>query len=204
MYRKLFILLTVLLLLWFVSNVLSNDNQNPDQSKTTQVTEDVDHSNCDGHHDEEPNSAIHDEEVDHNEDGDHEEEAGHGDEEENDDELKVVLTPDAIKLAGITYSTVNHGSIGNTIELPGEIGFNEDRLAHIAPRFAGIALETNYGIGDFVEKGSAVAVIESNESMNSYSIIAPFSGWVIEKHITQGEFVTEENSIYVIADLSTV
>ena len=124
--------------------------------------------------------------------------------EEHADELVVELTPEAIILAGIKVSSVSHGRIGKTLELPGEVGFNEDRLVHIAPRFAGIAIRARYRAGDFVDSGTVVAVVESNESMTAYSIKAPISGWVIERHIAPGEFVSEENSVYVIADLSFV
>jgi cobalt-zinc-cadmium efflux system membrane fusion protein len=124
--------------------------------------------------------------------------------EEHSDELIVELTPEAMKLAGITISSVKQGRIARTIELPGEVGFNEDRVAHIAPRFAGIVLQAKYRVGDYVNEGEVVAIVESNVSLNSYSIKAPISGWVIERHITSGEFVSEENSIYMIADLSMV
>jgi cobalt-zinc-cadmium efflux system membrane fusion protein len=131
----------------------------------------------------------------------HDHDDGHDD---HGDELVVELTPEAATLAGLKTATVKHGQIERIIELPGEVGFNEDRVAHIAARFAGIALQAKPRIGDFVEAGSVMAVVESNESMNSYTITAPMSGWVIDRHITPGEFVSEESSIYVIADLSTV
>jgi len=120
------------------------------------------------------------------------------------DQLVVELTPQAVTMAGISISDVTTGRIDKTIDLPGEVGFNEDRLVHIAPRFAGIALQARCRVGDYIEAGSVVARVESNESMNAYTITAPISGWVIERHIAPGEFVTEQNSIYIIADLSTV
>lgn len=123
---------------------------------------------------------------------------------DHDDELAIELSPEAMKLAGISISTVAKGRIEECIELPGEVGFNEDRLVHMAPRFAGIALKANFRVGDYVAAGEVVAVVESNESMSAYSIKAPISGWVIERHVTTGEFVSGENSVYVIADLSTV
>lgn len=126
------------------------------------------------------------------------------DHDHGDDEVIVELTPEAVALAEITTSIVRHGGITRTIELPGEVGFNEDRLAHIAPRFPGVAMQALKRVGDYVEAGEVVAVVESNESMNPYSIASPISGWVIERHVTPGEFVSEENSIFVIADLSTV
>jgi len=49
-----------------------------------------------------------------------------------------------------------------------------------------------------------LAVIESNESLSAYNILAPMTGFIVEKHITIGEFLSEEDDIYVIADLETV
>jgi cobalt-zinc-cadmium efflux system membrane fusion protein len=123
---------------------------------------------------------------------------------EHDDEMAVELSPNAMAMAGITVERVVHGWIGESIVLAGEVGFDEDRLVHIAPRFAGIAVQAKYRVGDRVQAGDVVAVVESNESLNHYSIEAPISGWVIARHVTPGEFVSGEHSIYVIADLSTV
>ncbi len=183
------ILLFALLMPWFISDVSAQDDHDHVNEQRTGVTHD-DHEDHD--HTKDNDHVSHDE---HAENDDHE---GHS------DELIVELTPEAMKLAGITISSVRQGRIARTIELPGEVGFNEDRVAHIAPRFAGIALQVKYRIGDYVNRGEVVAIVESNESMTTYSIEAPISGWVIERHITSGEFVSEENSIYVIADLSTV
>jgi len=191
MFKILFIVLVVLLLPWAVSDILAQDNHDHDHASEEKAREDNDHA----HEDEYASIDDHGESDDHADSSNHE---GHR------DELAVTLTPEAVKLADIKISTIKHGRIERTVELPGEIGFTEDRLAHIAPRFAGIALQTNYKVGDYVDQGDTVAIIESNESMNSYSIAAPISGWIIERHITPGEFVSEENSIYVIADLSEV
>ena len=57
---------------------------------------------------------------------------------------------------------------------------------------------------EFVKAGDVVAVIESNESMAPYSLKAPLSGRIIEKQAVPGEYASEEKSIYVLADLSTV
>ena len=137
---------------------------------------------------------------------DHESETAtvEADDHDEHDEIVVSLSPEAQKMAGLTLARVALGHIVKTTELPGEVGFNEDRLVHIAPRFAGIALEARYRVGSYVHAGEVVAVIESNESMNSYSIKAPISGWIIDRHITPGEYVSGESSIFVLADLSTV
>jgi len=137
----------------------------------------------------------------------HEDHEGHDHEAEQDShagEGVLEISAEAIEMAGIKLAQVTRGQIGQSIDLPGEVGFNEDRLVHIAPRFAGIAREARYRIGDQVKSGSVVVVVESNESMSPYSIKAPISGTIIDRHVTPGEFVSEENTIYVIADLSQV
>lgn len=146
-----------------------------------------------------------DDDKEHNE-ANHVEEAGHEghDHAAEESEFPIMLSAEGIKMAGIKMSIVAEGCIGRTIGLPGEIGFNEDRLVHIAPRFPGIAKEARFRVGDYVKAGKVMAVIESNESMSSYNIMAPISGWIIEKHITTGEFVSGESSLYVLADLSKV
>lgn len=117
---------------------------------------------------------------------------------------EIELTPEAIKMAEITLAKVSTGRIRGSIDLSGEVGFNEDRLVHITPRFPGIAKEAKFRVGEFVNAGDIVAIIESNETMTHYSLKAPISGRIIEKHISAGEHVSETESIYMLADLSTV
>jgi cobalt-zinc-cadmium efflux system membrane fusion protein len=117
---------------------------------------------------------------------------------------EIVLTQDAVTMAGIALEKAAIGTISASLDLSGEVGFNEDRLVHITPRFPGIAKESNCKVGDFVNAGAVVAVIESNESMTQYALKAPISGRIIEKHITPGEHVSETESVYMLADLSTV
>jgi cobalt-zinc-cadmium efflux system membrane fusion protein len=109
-----------------------------------------------------------------------------------------------MRLADIEIDTVRLGRISRTLELPGEVGFNEDHLVHITPRFGGIATKVLKKLGQQVRQDESLAVIESNESMSAYTLSSPISGWIIEKHISTGEFVSEEQSIYVIANLSDV
>ena len=195
MLKKIPVLLIALLCLWLVSVAVAEDDHDHDEVVEQQEEghEGHDHGASEEHDD-------HDDEVETDAHTDHE---GH-DHEAEAEGLTVELTPEAVAIAGITIAQVSHGNIGRTLELPGEVGFNEDRLAHISPRFPGIAIKANHRVGDFVKAGEVVAIIESNESMNEYSIEAPISGWIIDRHITTGEFVSEENSIYIIADLSTV
>lgn len=133
-------------------------------------------------------------------------EASHNEEGEqsHSEENEISLSAEAMKLAEITLAKAGPGKISASMELSGEVGFNEDRLVHITPRFAGIVKEARFRVGEYVNAGEVVAVIEGNESMTPYSLKAPISGRIIAKHLVPGEHASEEESVYLLADLSNV
>ncbi len=116
----------------------------------------------------------------------------------------VVLSPVSQKLGGISIKTVGRRTLHKTIELPGRVGYNEDRLMHITPRYAGIARAVTAWQGQYVKSGQVLARIESNRSMSTYVVKAPFSGYIVEKHVVPGEHVTEDREMFVLANLSRV
>jgi cobalt-zinc-cadmium efflux system membrane fusion protein len=59
-------------------------------------------------------------------------------------------------------------------------------------------------LGDTVAKDELVAVVESNDSLQPYEVKSSIAGTIIEKHATPGEFVSEGEEIYVVANLGTV
>jgi len=167
------------------------DHDHDHGDKAGQVHEKDAHDRHDLHSDHTDTNAEHEEKNDHDRHG-HEEEA------------TVVLTDRAVELAGLTIDTVKQKSISRSIELPGEIGFNEDRLAHITPRYPGIVQKVVKKLGETVQKGELLAVVESNESLATYTILSPISGKIVKKHITPGEFVGEDATLFIVADLTTV
>ncbi len=170
------------------------------------MAQDTDNHDCGDEpaaHDEHHDQAADLDHDDHDDDG-HDEDVDHDGHEDHDGKGVIELGPAAVELGGITLATVGRGRIGRSIDLPGEVGFDEDRLVNVAPRFPGIAKEVRYRVGDYVNAGDVIAIIESNESLSTYEIKATISGWIIKRYINPGEFVSEENSIYVIADLSKV
>jgi cobalt-zinc-cadmium efflux system membrane fusion protein len=126
--------------------------------------------------------------------------AAHG----HDADQGLVLSSEAIRLAGISIETAQLVGLSRTVDLPGEIGFNEDRLVHVTPRYPGIVREVHGRIGASVAAGDLLAVLESNESLTRYEIRAPISGRVIEKHAAVGEFAAEDHDLFLVADLTTV
>lgn len=129
-------------------------------------------------------------------------EEGHS--EEHGKEGRVELTAEARKNANLKIEEVEGAKIQTLLPLYGKIASNEETLAHVQPRFPGVVKEVRKRLGDKVEKGDLLAVVESNDSLHSYDIKSEVTGTVIQKDITLGEFVKNEDTIYTIADLTTV
>ncbi len=89
--------------------------------------------------------------------------AEHHDKAEGHDEAEspVALSADQIKSAGIVVEEVGAGRIRATVQLPGEVRFNEDRTAHVVPRVAGVVESVSANLGQQVRKGQVLAVISS-------------------------------------------
>jgi cobalt-zinc-cadmium efflux system membrane fusion protein len=64
---------------------------------------------------------------------------------------------------GIRLATASPGALEVHVDLPGEVVFNPDRVAHIVPRVAGIARQVRSNVGDLVRQGQVLAVLESRE-----------------------------------------
>ncbi len=131
---------------------------------------------------------------------DHDAPGGHDEHEEE----AIQLSPEVLEEFGVELATAEAGTIEFSTVLPGEIQINQDRLAHVVPRYPGIVLEVKKRIGDVVKKGEVLAVLEGSDSLTPYALIAMIDGVVIDKHITLGESLQSDHSVYTIADLSDV
>src|ERR1700716_2574384 len=116
----------------------------------------------------------------------------------------IEVSEEARKKSGIELAVAGPAVLRQTGKLNGKINTKEDRTAQVRPRFPGIVKSVGKRLGDTVKKGEALAVIESNESLQSYEVKSEIDGTVIEKKITLGEYVDTGRNIFVVADLSTV
>jgi multidrug efflux pump subunit AcrA (membrane-fusion protein) len=114
------------------------------------------------------------------------------------------VSAEAREKSEITIETAGPATLKKTVKLNGKIIPNEERIAHVSPRFPGIVKEVRKRLGDRVEKGEALAVVESNDSLRPYEVKSEIAGTVIEKKITLGEFADTSSAIFVVADLSEV
>ena len=75
----------------------------------------------------------------------------------------IKLTPVQIEAAGIKVESVSAQALGAAISVPGKITTAADRMARTVPKAAGIVVEARKNLGDSVEKGEILALIESRE-----------------------------------------
>jgi cobalt-zinc-cadmium efflux system membrane fusion protein len=73
----------------------------------------------------------------------------------------ILMSAQQMQAAGITVAQAAPASLSQTIQLPGEVRFNEDLTAHIVPRTAGVAESVSADLGQHVKKGQILAVISS-------------------------------------------
>ncbi len=130
--------------------------------------------------------------------GEHKDEHG-GDKEKP----HVALTPDQIAKAGIKVETVGGATIRETLPLYGVVAPNAERVREVSARFAGTIRSVAKKVGDSVRQGETLATVESNESLQTYSLTAPLAGVVIARNANPGE-QTGEKVLFTVGDLSTV
>ncbi|MDX2054016.1 MAG: efflux RND transporter periplasmic adaptor subunit [Polyangiaceae bacterium] len=97
-------------------------------------------------------------EGEHKEHGEHKE-GGEGEHKEG----QIKLSPAALKNANLEIVTAGPSEVSVTISLPGEVSLNQDTLAHVTPRVAGVTREVKKKVGDVVKKGDLLAVLDSRD-----------------------------------------
>lgn len=121
------------------------------------------HEEAKGHSDDEHHAEKgkpgegHEDAKDHKDEEHHDKPGEHAEGEED----AVKLSAEQIKSAGIKVEAAGPGSIRTTVDLSGEIKFNEDRTAHVVPRVAGVVEGVSANLGQQVKKGQVLAVISS-------------------------------------------
>lgn len=120
------------------------------------------------------------------------------------EEGRVEMEPEAIHASNIGVEAAGPAAVKSTLVLNGKIMPNEDRLAHMFARFPGVVRQVRKHLGESVKKGDTLAIVESNETLETYAVLSQIGGTVIRKHVTAGETVGAEEELYAITDLSSV
>jgi len=83
-------------------------------------------------------------------------------------EGRVYMDDAAASKAGVTIETAGPVRIHSVLQRPGEIQFNQSRVAHVVPRISGVIRKTFHNVGDTVRKGDVLVVLESHELADLY------------------------------------
>jgi cobalt-zinc-cadmium efflux system membrane fusion protein len=113
-------------------------------------------------------------------------EGEHGEEDIHDAEF-VLMSDSMAQKMGVMTQRVQAGQLNITTTVYGNAVTDPASLSHIRARFDGMVTRVNANLGNKVKKGQTLAVVESNESLKSYPVAAPFSGIVIARHANEGE-----------------
>lgn len=116
-------------------------------------------------------------------------------------EGRTTITPQAAQAAGIRIERVGPGTIDETLEIVGRVELDPGATADVGARFPGRVMSVSANVGDRVRRGQLLARVESSESLQTYSITAPMSGVIAERHTNVGDVAGSE-PLFVIADPS--
>jgi cobalt-zinc-cadmium efflux system membrane fusion protein len=118
-------------------------------------------------------------------------------------EGRTSIPADVARAAGVGTAVAGPGAIVETLTLYGSIGPDPTRVREVKARFPGVIREVHAQIGNRLQAGAALATVESNESLQRYTVTAPIAGVVTSRHAEPGEQAGDEE-LFQIADYSTV
>ncbi len=81
----------------------------------------------------------------------------------------ISLTDEQIETSGIGLATVQDGTLVRRIVVPGTIVPDADRIARVSVKLSAIVAELRKKLGDTVDKGEVIAVLESREVADAKS-----------------------------------
>ncbi|MCO1334357.1 efflux RND transporter periplasmic adaptor subunit [Microbulbifer sp. OS29] len=114
-------------------------------------------------------------------------------------EGRVQITEQMAEKAGIKTAVAGPGTIKENVTLYGKTAIDHRSISHVRARYPGTVVTIEKALGDLVEKGDKLASIESNDSLQTYSLVAPISGQIIDKQTSRGEF-SGERVLFTIAN----
>lgn len=118
-------------------------------------------------------------------------------------EGRTRIAADVAEASGMSVEDAGPAIIREGVTVYGRVVSDPENVSHVSARFDGVIRAVRASIGEVVEKGQTLAVIEANDSLNNYTINAPISGTVIDRHANPGE-TTDGRSLFTIVDTSSV
>lgn len=118
-------------------------------------------------------------------------------------EGRTGITFEAAKASGIAVEPAGAARIRETLTLHGTVVPDPQRVFRLHARYPGVVKAVRKQVGERVAAGEVLAVIESNESLQQYNVLAPAAGVIVTRDANPGVAVADEPIITVV-DLSSV
>lgn len=118
-------------------------------------------------------------------------------------EGRTTIPAAAAGASGVEVEVAGPAVVRNTVRLMGTVALDENRHAEIKARFPGIVRAVSVQQGQKVRHGQTLVVVEGNESMRRYPVVAPFDGVVLSRATNVGD-VAGSNTLVELANLSEV
>jgi membrane fusion protein, heavy metal efflux system len=87
----------------------------------------------------------------------------------NEEHATIKLTDEQVETSSIELAAVREGTLVRRIVVPGTIVPDADRIARVSVKLSATVAELRKKLGDTVEKGEVIAVLESREVANAKS-----------------------------------
>lgn len=118
-------------------------------------------------------------------------------------EGRTRIGPEMADAFGIETEIAGPATLENDITVYGTIVPNPERVREVSARFDGAIQSVDVAVGEVVRQGQQLVTVESNESLQSYAIMAPIAGVVMERAANAGE-QTNGRRLFTIVDTSSV
>lgn len=116
-------------------------------------------------------------------------------------EGRTRITPEMASKMRIITENVQPQQFNETLAVFGKMTLAPNAVTHVSARFSGEVKQLYVKLGDKVSKGQILMTVESNESLQPYTIYAPSNGLITVQNTATGQ-QTNGQSLLTITDTS--
>ncbi|MCX7071649.1 MAG: efflux RND transporter periplasmic adaptor subunit [Gammaproteobacteria bacterium] len=115
----------------------------------------------------------------------------------------VRIDADMAGRLGLDQAIAGPGTLAESLVLYGRISANPETVREVHARFPGVVRSVRKALGDEVRSGEPLAIVESDLSLENYTVSAPLSGVITARTANSGQ-KTGDAPLFVITNVDTV
>ncbi|MGJ8558613.1 MAG: efflux RND transporter periplasmic adaptor subunit [Litorimonas sp.] len=116
-------------------------------------------------------------------------------------EGRTTFPDDIATEAGVRIEPAGPAIIHDTLSLSGAVALAPSATSSVRATYPGPVKSISANVGDIVKRGQSLARIESSSSLQEYTVTAPKSGMILERHTNAGDVAGSE-ALFIIADFN--